>query len=230
MPMEIYHQLKAHYAKKWEKENKRHLADWWPVSGAFLPEQLEIVIGSVLTQNTNWKNVEKAIDDMVKYGLIDAKTITECGKKKLQNAIKPAGFFIQKSETIRSLCKFIYGFEGDFYKSVSREQLLAIKGIGNETADSILLYACGKKEFVVDAYTYRIFSRYGLLKERKYHEIKRFFETEAKRDAKLYKEFHALIVEHAKQTCRKVPNCTKCPLEGKCMQLILPGSGEKESS
>ncbi len=221
MLMKIFGDLKKHYAKKWQNEKGRALHKWWHVSGRFKPEELEIVIGAILTQNTNWRNVEKAIGKMITGGLTDAKSIAGCNTRKLQKIIRPAGFFTQKTERLKAISRFILDFNGDFYKDVTREQLLAIKGIGKETADSILLYACNKPEFVVDAYTKRIFSRYGVFGNGiKYDEAKKFFESRVKKDSKLYKELHALIVEHAKDTCRIKPLCEQCPLKA-CRRIAV---------
>ena len=108
-------------------------------------------------------------------------------------------------------------YPGDFYRQIRREELLSIKGIGPETADSILLYACDQPHFVVDAYTRRIFSRYGLLSEKaSYQEVQRFFESQLPVDVSLFKRFHALIVEHGKQTCKKIPACPDCVLQREC--------------
>src|SRR3989338_907312 len=198
MPSEIFRQLETHYGKKWEASNGRRIHEWWPVSGRFEPKELEIVLGAILTQNTNWRNVEKAIMNMIAAGLTDAGSIAKCDLRKLQKIIRPAGFFTQKAERLKGICIFILGFECDFYKDVTRQELLAIKGIGNETADSILLYACNKPEFVVDAYTKRIFSRFGVfVNDIRYDEAKKFFESKTKRNTTLYKKLHALIVEHA---------------------------------
>ena len=219
---EIFRQLGLSYREKWETENRRKLRDWWPVSGKFTPPQLEIAAGAILTQNTGWRNVERALEKMEKEGLLDAATIAGCGARKLGRVIRPAGFFAQKAGTLKALCRLVLEFDGDFCARVTREQLLGIKGIGKETADSILLYACGRPEFVVDAYTWRIFGRYGMLKKgMKHGEIKEFFESRLPRDAKLYREFHALIVEHAKQTCRKKPLCELCPLSAGCRKVTV---------
>lgn len=220
MLMKIFSQLKQHYAEKWKEAKGRELHLWWPVSGKFRPEEFEIAVGTILTQNTNWKNVEKALANMIEAGFVSAGTISRCSTRKLEHVIRPAGFFTQKAKRLKELAAFIVHFDDDFYKNVTRQQLLNINGIGQETADSILLYACGKAEFVVDAYTKRIFARFGILgKDEKYDNIKRFFETRIRKDAKLYKEFHALVVEHAKETCRKKPLCHACPLK-ECKRLI----------
>ena len=198
--MKVYHKLKKQYLHK----------SWWPMQNGFVPQQLEVCIGAILTQNTSWNSVEKALSNMRKAGLTSAEKITKA--KNLEKIIKPSGFYKQKSEYLKNLCRFIvdYGAES-FLKNVTREELLKINGIGKETADSILLYACGKPFFVVDAYTRRVFSRVGIIeKNAKYDEIKKFFESRLPKNANLYKEYHAMIVEHAKNICKKEPLCEKC--------------------
>ena len=200
MPMKVYHKLKKQYLHK----------SWWPMQNGFVPQRLEVCIGAVLTQNTSWNNVEKALSNMRKAGLISAERILKA--KNLEKIIKPAGFYRQKAKYLKNLCNFIVDCGAEsFLKNCERSELLKIKGIGKETADSILLYACNKKEFVVDAYTRRIFSRMGIIEENaKYDDIKNFFEKNLPKNTKLYKEYHAMIVEHAKNVCRKEPLCEKC--------------------
>jgi endonuclease-3 related protein len=212
--------LEKQHAGKWEAENGRTIHEWWPVSGCFLPKQLEIAAGAILTQNTNWKNVEKAIAGMIAAGMTDAEAIAKCSRARLERTVKPAGFYRQKAGSLKVLCRYILEFKGDFYRDATREQLLSLKGIGNETADAILLFACDKAEFVIDAYTKRIFSRHGIFSgNEKYAEMKEFFESRLKKDARSYRKIHALIDEHAKQICRKKAECEKCMLT-KCVKDI----------
>lgn len=172
---------------------------WWPTSGKFRPLQLEVCIGAILTQNTNWRNAEKALQNLIDAGATTPENIAGMPLAKLQKLIKPSGFYRQKAKRLREFCRFVAGFEGDFYKDVTREQLLGLNGIGRETADSILLYACGRPVFVIDAYTRRLFSRLKLIDGTEdYEELRDLFERSLPRDAALYKEFHALIVEHEK--------------------------------
>jgi endonuclease III related protein len=211
--------LEKNYKRNWENQNKRKLCNWWPVSGNFKPSQLEIAIGAILTQNTSWNNAVVALGNMESIGLIDAKTIFK--SRKLRGAIKPAGFFVQKSIAIKELCKLIDEFDGDFFTGATRDDIISLKGIGNETADSIMLYACGRPEFVIDAYTIRIFSRLGLMSSRtKYMQAKNIMETLQKKDVRKYKEIHALIVEHAKKTCKKKPLCEGCILANGCQKIM----------
>ncbi len=198
---------------------------WWPVTeeGKTMPaytggpkndkQMLEVAIGAVLAQNTNWKNSEKAIINLNSQNLINIKEIEKIGTKELENIIKPSGFYSQKAQRLKLLANFL---ESRNFDLIKRGDLLEIKGIGPETADSILLYACGKPEFVVDSYTKRVFSRLGLIETNDYDEIKGIFQSNLSGDPKIFQEFHALIVEHAKRFCRKEPICEGCPLNLRC--------------
>ena len=191
-PMDIYGVLlKKHGYQK-----------WWPCKTG---NPFEICIGAILTQNTNWANVEKAIDNLIKEKCVDPKKIAEMDGRKLQALVRPSGFFRQKAQRLKEFSDFVLTFGGveNFLKNVTREGLLEINGVGHETADSILLYACGKPYFVVDAYTRRMFSALGIVKDDMgYEVIRNFFEENMEKDAKLYNEFHALIVRHSKDCCK----------------------------
>ncbi len=190
----------------------------WPMSRKFHPPGLEVVAGAILTQNVNWNNVEKALERMIQEGLVDVETISRCSRTRLEAAIRSSGFFRQKAQRLKTIARFIADYPGDFYRQVQREQLLTIKGIGPETADSILLYACGQPHFVIDAYTRRIFERYGALaRTAGYDDIQDTFESQLPVEISLYQRFHALIVEHAKRTCKKVPLCGECVLREDCV-------------
>ncbi len=135
----------------------------------------------------------------------------------MERAIRPSGFYRQKAVRLKRAARLILDYPGEFYEQVGREELLSTEGIGPETADSILLYACEQPYFVVDAYTQRIFARYGLLGEgASYQATQEFFQTHLPLDVGLYQRFHALIVEHAKQACRKTPLCDGCALQDQC--------------
>ncbi|MEE8348294.1 MAG: endonuclease [Acidobacteriota bacterium] len=193
----------------------------WPVSRNFQPPGLEVVVGAILTQNVNWNNVEKALERMIQEGLVDEETILGCSLPRLEEAIRSSGFFRQKARRLKVITRFISDYPGDFYRQVQRAQLLAIKGVGPETADSILLYACDQTHFVIDAYTRRIFERYGILGSgASYDDIKDLFESQLPVEISLYKRFHALIVEHAKRSCRKVPLCRECVLCPECLGAV----------
>ena len=182
---------------------------WWPVTTD--NRQFEIIIGAILTQNTAWKNVEKAIANLRRAKLIDANKILKIKKEKLAQLIQSAGYYNQKAERLKIIAKFYLE-----NKNPTREQLLDVKGVGPETADSILLYAYNKPSFVVDAYTKRIFSRLGLIKTDDYHEVQDFFHANLEKNEKLFNEYHALIVELAKRHCNKKPECGGCPLGKMC--------------
>lgn len=191
--------------------------NWWPLRYGFEPKNFEVCIGAILTQNTGWQNVEKALQNLKKNGCTSVQDFINIKKSDLETIIKPSGFYKQKAERLKIFAEFINGFGSfeNFLKSVSREQLLSIKGIGPETADSILLYACNRPEFVIDAYTKRFYARF-FHQIRPYHSdyktLKNLFEKNLPQDLKIYKEFHALIVKLAKDFCRKKPNCDGCPV------------------
>ena len=149
--------------------------------------------------------------------LVEADCIERCPQAFLEDTIRSAGFYRQKAKRLKGIAQFILAYPGEFYSEVRREELLSIPGIGPETADSILLYACDRPHFVVDAYTLRLFTRYGFLSRKgSYQEVQQFFESHLPADVPLYKRFHALIVEHAKQICRKTPVCKDCVFRTEC--------------
>ena len=202
----IYRELFSHFGPQ----------DWWPGDTPF-----EVAVGAVLTQNTNWGNVEKAINNLKKAGKLSAAAIHKMQTDQLAGLIRPSGYFNVKAKRLKGLIKwFIERFDGDTEKMFSqrledlREELLSVKGIGPETADSILLYAGGMPSFVVDAYTYRILLRHQLiLEESTYDEIKSFFEDNLPQDVDRYNEYHALLVQVGKNYCKpREPACEKCPL------------------
>lgn len=185
-------------------------------------QRFEIMVGAILTQNTSWRNVEKAIENLREKRILDPKGILRSEGKVLEECLKPAGYFRLKAKRLRSFVEFLEERGGvaallDMSMDELRGLLLYVNGVGEETADSILLYALGKPSFVVDAYTRRILSRVGLVERgAAYEEIKGFFESNLSADAKLYNEYHALLVAHAKAFCRKMPVIKGCPLEGIC--------------
>jgi len=175
--------------------------NWWPMIRGFRPKEWEVCLGAVLTQNTNWKNVEKALENLKKKGVLSPQDIVETNTSTLQNLIRPSGFYRQKAERLKTLATFVLGF-GDFERfkrGVKREELLKVKGIGFETADSILLYACGRPHFVIDAYTKRFTRNLGIKTKMDYESLRKFFEENLPKDLGVYKEFHALIVEWGKR-------------------------------
>ncbi len=189
MLLKIYKKLLKRYGNQ----------NWWPIR---TKNKFEICIGAILTQNTSWKNVEIAIANLIEADAIDAKKIASMAIRRLEKLIRPSGFFRQKARRLKEFSRFVisYGIFNNFVKNVSREDLLEVKGIGKETADSILLYACNKPYFVVDNYTRRLLAELGVIKgNESYDEIRKMFEKSLPRHVVLYKEFHALIVEHMKK-------------------------------
>ncbi len=190
--------------------------NWWPADSAF-----EVMVGAILTQNTNWKNVERAIENLKSKGLLEPKKLLSMPEKALAELIRPAGYFNIKA---RRLKNFLEVFCNRWHCSVQnmkaepmealRRVLLQIKGIGPETADSILLYALEKPVFVVDAYTKRILQRHKIIDHNaEYETVRKLFEEALPRDTKLFNEYHALIVETGKRFCRpRRPMCEDCPL------------------
>lgn len=170
----------------------------------------EVILGAILTQNTSWLQADKALFNLNELNAINPLKLLDLDNETLKLAIKCAGFLNQKSIYLREITKFFIKLDGRVPK---REELLAVKGVGNETADSILLYAYKQPEFVVDAYTKRIFSHLGIVDENiKYMELKELFESNLKRDTAIYNEYHALIVEHAKRYYNKKPYGLNDPL------------------
>ena len=194
--------------------------DWWPADSPF-----EVMLGAILTQNTNWGNVEKAMASLRGVCELTPEGILSLTPDCLEEAIRSSGYFRQKSARLRSFCQFLidgYGSDlsgmGGYKTGELREELLSLNGIGPETADSILLYALQRPVFVVDAYTIRLFSRLSLCIEKaKYHEVQNLFMDHLEPDVQMFNEYHALIVTHCKQACRKrTPECKDCVLAEMC--------------
>lgn len=183
---------------------------WWPVISK--NKRFEIILGAILTQNTSWGNVEKAIENLNKNNLISVEKIRKIDQKKLAKLIRSSGYYNQKAETLKLIAKFL-----SKNKNPTREQLLSLKRIGPETADSILLYAFNKPVFVIDVYTKRLFSRLGVCREDvSYSDLQDLFMKNLKKDAKIFNQYHALIVRQAKQFCKKKPVCEGCILKKSC--------------
>lgn len=206
--MDMYERLYAHFGP-------RH---WWPGASPF-----EVAVGAVLTQNTAWKNVERAIDNLKEAGALDLEALRALKPKQLAELIRPVGYYNLKEQRLRNLLDmFHHECDGDLDElwqrplPEAREILLAVKGVGPETADSILLYAGGRPTFVIDAYTFRVLGRHGLAKEGdNYQDLQTLFMDHLEPDPALFNEFHALIVGLGHQLCKKSkPLCQGCPLEG----------------
>jgi endonuclease III related protein len=197
---------------------------WWPGDSPF-----EIMVGAVLVQNTAWRNVERAINNLREAGVMEPDALYQLPPTELAELIRPAGYYQVKTKRLRNLLRFVVeqydgSLEAMFGTSLAslREQLLAINGIGPETADAILLYAGGMPTFVVDTYSHRILARHGWLDyDASYDDIKDYFESTLPDDAALYNEYHALLVRVGKDYCKRTsPNCEACPLAE-----MLPASG-----
>jgi len=167
---------------------------WWPAKTKY-----EVVVGAVLTQNTNWRNVEKALDNLRKEKALNAKKILEMDLRKLKKLVRPSGFYNQKAKRLKDVTKKYLKLKNEMSVEELREELLSVKGVGKETADSIVLYAFEKPIFVIDAYTRRFCERFDLFKGKEYDDYREFFESNLPGDVELYKEYHALIVEWAKR-------------------------------
>ena len=189
---------------------------WWPGETPF-----EVVIGAILTQNTNWSNVEKAIKNLKTASKLSPEGIYGLSITELAELIKPSGFFNVKAKRVKAFINWLFSrYEGNLSKMFARDlqtlrsELLSVKGIGPETADSILLYAGNMPTFVVDAYTHRIFSRHELIPEEStYDDMKSFFEENLPKDVQLYNEYHALLVNIGKMFCKPRKVCEPCPLK-----------------
>ncbi len=215
-PKVVYERLLAHFGPQ----------RWWPADSP-----LEVMIGAVLTQNTSWKNVERAIANLREAGLLEADALYALDVDELAEVIRPSGYYRLKAGRLLNLIEFLV----DRYKgsvetirssdpATLREELLSIKGIGPETADSILLYALEVPTFVVDTYTHRIAARHGWIDfETNYDGLKEFFESRLVVDVEMFNEFHALLVRVGNQYCRRTPKCDECPLFD-----LLPEGGPLE--
>ncbi|HTL71068.1 MAG TPA: endonuclease III domain-containing protein [Candidatus Eisenbacteria bacterium] len=205
----IYRRLLARYGRQ----------KWWPADTPF-----EVIVGAILTQNTAWANVERAIAALKKRRLLTPRGVCRVPVSSLASVIRPAGYFNVKARRLKNFIRFLDREYGGSLPAllaepapVLRQKLLGVNGIGNETADCIVLYAAGKPSFVVDAYTKRLFSRYGLLRaDADYAAVQRMFTESLPQSARLFNEYHALIVEHSKRACSARPLCGQCILRAEC--------------
>ena len=203
---EIYDSLSKSFGKQY----------WWPGDTAF-----EVAIGAILTQNTNWANVEKAIKNLKTAKVFTPKKMYEIDIETLADLIKPSGYFNVKAKRLKHFIEWLFlHYNGSLSKlfkldyAALREQLLSVNGVGRETADSIILYAAEKLTFVVDAYTKRVLVRHGLITEDyDYDAIKAVFEDNLPKEVSLYNEYHALIVMVGKYYCKPRMQCEECPLK-----------------
>lgn len=189
---------------------------WWPADTVF-----EVIVGTILTQNTAWTNVERAIDNLREAGWLTPESIRRAPIRTLARRIRPSGYFNIKAGRLKAFVRFLFrDYGGDLKRmfaepvEILRHKLLSVKGIGPETADSILLYAGGIPVFVIDAYTRRVLSRHRLASDRAtYEQFQRLFMDRLPRDAGLYNEYHALLVRVGKECCQHRPICSGCPLK-----------------
>ena len=203
--MKIYKLLYNHYGAQ----------HWWPGQ-----ERDEIIIGAILTQNTNWQNVEKAINNLKNADCLSVEKLHILDLETIANLIRPSGYYNVKAKRIKNFLEWLFdNYTGNLESLENldtdrlREELLTVKGIGKETADSILLYAFERAVFVVDSYTWRIMSRHGLIdSDVEYEEVRALFEYNLTRDEKLFNEYHALLVRVGKEHCKTKANCLGCPL------------------
>jgi endonuclease-3 related protein len=204
---DLYNSLLQHYGPQ----------GWWPGD-----TPLEVAVGAILTQNTNWQNVALAIKRLKEAGLLTARALQDLPEVELADYIRPAGYYNIKARRLKNFLNFLFSnYRGDMAAMAAaplellRPALLAVKGIGPETADSILLYGLEKPTFVVDAYTFRILSRHGLASDPcSYEELRALFMEVLPQDTALYQEYHALLVQTGKECCRPRPRCPNCPLAG----------------
>ncbi len=203
----IYHRLLDYYGHQ----------DWWPGETPF-----EVMVGAILTQNTAWTNVEKAINNLKRANSLSADQIMAISVEELADLIRSAGYFNVKARRLKNFCDW-YLFQGGYEQLAKwptdalRKSLLSVNGIGPETADDILLYVFERPIFVIDAYTRRLFLRLGLIEpDLGYEELRRIFESELEKNTQLYNEYHALIVNHAKSFCKTRPVCETCILNDHC--------------
>jgi len=203
--LNIYETLLSHYGD----------LRWWPAKTPY-----EVIVGAVLTQNTAWNNVEKAIANFGEN--LTPESVTDMSLSELEKIIRPAGFFSRKAACLKAVTAWFARYNFDV-PTVQKEpleklrpELLSIKGVGPETADSILLYAFDFPTFVADAYTIRLCERYPVSAGPGYTAVKSYFEENLPHSAEIYNNFHALIVTNAKEHCRKTPICVGCPLLEQC--------------
>jgi endonuclease-3 related protein len=193
---------------------------WWPANSPY-----EVCIGAILTQSTSWQNVEKAIGNLKSANILSHEGIRKARTDRLARLIRPSLYYNVKARKLKEFTKYLEReYEGrvdamtHIPMQAIRQELLAVWGLGPETVDSIILYALNKPSFVVDAYTKRIFERLGLVDDKaSYDDVKALFEDALPKDARLFNEYHALIVQHAKSFCRTKPMCESCCLSRDCI-------------
>jgi len=194
---------------------------WWPGESCF-----EVMVGAVLTQNTAWGNVEKAINHLKRVDCLTLDRLLALDEAELAELIRPAGYFNVKARRLKNLCRFVHEQGGEsalaaHSTGVLRKALLSVNGVGPETADDILLYAFDRPVFVIDAYTRRIFSRFGLISgDESYESLRLGIQAALGLNVEIFNEYHALIVHHAKYFCKPKPVCEHCVLSTDCKKMI----------
>ncbi|MHC4843760.1 MAG: endonuclease III domain-containing protein [Planctomycetota bacterium] len=209
----ISQQLMEIYQLLYDRFGPQH---WWPGQTKF-----EIITGAILTQNTNWTNVEKAIGNLKAADLLELQKINNLQTSQLAELIRPAGYYNIKAKRLKNFVSWLFDNYNGSLENLSdtptdrlRTELLGIKGVGRETADSILLYALGRVIFVVDAYTARVTVRHHLIEpQTDYEQLQQLFQSNLKENLQLFNEYHALLVILGKQFCKTKPVCEDCPLE-----------------
>jgi endonuclease III related protein len=196
--------------------------DWWPSDSAF-----EVMVGALLIQQTNWESVDKVLARLRSEGLLEVDSMASCEPSRLESIIRPAGFYRQKAKRIIGLAAHIRDRHGSDPMSMLsgptgsiRKELLSLEGIGSETADSILVFAARRAKFVAAAYSVRVLGRTGVFRSTDYDEVQRFVESGLDGDAKDLRDLYALIVQHAREVCRAVPECNRCALAPECAYFI----------
>ena len=211
---------------------------WWPIRGRYhkgnyeIPQtpsqRFEVIAGAILTQNTAWNNVRRALDRLFEGGVTTHLALAQLSESALRELIRPSGYYNQKAKKLKAITRFVLSLKreskgdrpGDTLlegRVPKREELLGLWGVGPETADSILLYAYKQPTFVIDAYTRRFLLRMGLIEAAMgYEELRDLFMQQLPRDYRVYNEYHALCVRHAKEFCRKIPLCSGCPVSQSC--------------
>ena len=202
----IYDALLGHYGSQ----------HWWPGETPF-----EVMVGAVLTQNTSWVNVERAIQNLKQAEILSPQAINQCPQEGLAHLLRPSGYFNVKAKRLKNLCEWILELGLEESRGIAtgalRSALLSVNGVGPETADDILLYAYDRPIFVIDAYTLRIFSRIGLVSgNESYEALRTLFEEALSASAAISNEYHALIVHHAKYVCQVKPRCDQCIIKLHC--------------
>ena len=204
------------YRRLYDRYGPQH---WWPADTA-----LEVILGAILTQAVAWTGVERALANLKDAGLMSVDALRACPEERLAGLLRPSGYFNAKARKLKAFIDHLWDrYDGDLDALLSvdtgvlRDELLSIHGIGEETADDVLLYAAGRPSFVIDSYTRRILGRMGLAPDRdRYGDYQRVFHKALPPEPPLFNEYHALLDRHAKDACRKVPGCEGCCLLDLC--------------